>query len=67
MLASDTGNLDSARLLLAPGADVNRRNGPLSILGVCGGLGAADQTSSNAFVASPNFGRRTFILSIIER
>jgi hypothetical protein len=24
-------------------------------------------TSSNAFVASPNFGRRTFILSIIER
>ena len=27
----------------------------------------AAQTSSSAFVASPNFGSRTFILSIIER
>ncbi len=30
-------------------------------------VNCAAYTSSNAFVASPNFGRRTFILSIIER
>ena len=30
-------------------------------------LGDRDQTSSNPLEASPNFGRRTFILSIIDR
>ena len=42
-------------------------NGQHGGCGLGGGIRVYPQTSSSATVASPNFGRRTFILSIIER